>query len=128
MTDLGTALRLDAVASGALGLVLLSLAGMLDEPLGLPVALSMIVGAGLLAWAALVAWVSVGASPALATEVALANVVWVAASVVFAFAGWVDLTGLGAGFVLLQAGAVAAITAMQAAGVRGSRRVAPVPA
>jgi hypothetical protein len=99
-----------------------------DEPLRLPVALSMLVGAGLLAWAALVAWVSVSASPALATEVALANVVWVAASVVFAFAGWAKLTGLGVGFVLLQAAAVAAITAMQAAGVRSSRRVAAVPA
>jgi hypothetical protein len=123
MTNLRTILRLDALASGGLGALLLALGTVLEEPLGLPVTLSFVVGAGLLAWAALVAWVSVGASPTWTAEVVAGNVVWVVASIVFAASGWVALTGLGVAFVLLQAAAVAGISVLQVAGLRAARTV-----
>ena len=121
MFDLRTALRLDALASGGVGALLLGLAGVLEEPLGLPVVLSAVVGAGLLGWAGLVGWISIGASEALAKEVVIGNVVYVGASVALATAGWVDLTGLGVAFVLAQAGAVVGLTALQVSALRGER-------
>lgn len=121
MFDLRTALRLDAFASGGLGALMLATAGVLDEPLGLPVRLTLVVGGVLLAWSGLVGWISVGASESLAKEVIAGNVAWVAASAVFALSGWVELTGLGVAFVVAQAGAVAALTSMQVAGLRAQR-------
>ena len=118
MFDLRTSLRLDAVASGGLGALLLATAGVLDEPLGLPVGLTLAVGGVLLGWSGLVGWISVGASRSLAKEVVAGNVAWVAASAVFAASGWVELTGLGVAFVVAQAGAVAALTCLQVAGLR----------
>jgi hypothetical protein len=121
MFDLRTALRLDALASGGVGALLLGLAGVLEEPLGLPVVLSAVVGAGLLGWAGLVGWISIGASEALAKEVVIGNLVYVGASVALASAGWVDLTGLGVAFVLAQAGAVVGLTGLQVLALRGER-------
>lgn len=123
MLDQRTALRLDALASGALGALLVVLAGVLVGPLGLPVPLSIVVGAGLLAWAAFVAWVSIGVAPTLVTDVILLNTAWVLASVGYALLA--DLTALGVAFVLVQAAAVAALTAMQAAGRRAARAAQP---
>ncbi|ORI27071.1 hypothetical protein [Rhodococcus sp. 1168] len=54
-------------------------------------------------------------------EVVVLNLVWVAASVTFAIGGWGGLTGWGVLFVLVQALAVAALTALQAAARRESR-------
>lgn len=121
MFDLRTALRLDALASGGVGALLLGLAGVLEEPLGLPVVLSAVVGAGLLGWAGLVGWISIGASEALAKEVVIGNLVYVGGSVALASAGWVDLTGLGVAFVLAQAGAVVGLTGLQVLALRGER-------
>ena len=121
MFDLRTALRLDAIASGGLGALLLATAGLLDEPLGLPVGLTLVVGGVLLVWSGLVGWISVGASEPLAKDVVAGNVVWVAASTVFAVSGWVELTWLGVAFVVAQAAAVAGLTCLQVAGLRGQR-------
>jgi hypothetical protein len=126
MFDLRTALRLDALASGGVGALLLGLAGVLEEPLGLPLVLSAVVGAGLLGWAGLVGWISIGASEALAKEVVIGNVVYVGASVALATAGWVDLTGLGVAFVLAQAGAVVGLTGLQVSALRRERTPALV--
>jgi hypothetical protein len=126
MFDLRTALRLDALASGGLGALLLATAGLLDEPLGLPVGLTLAVGGVLLVWSGLVGWISVGAWEPLAKEVVAGNVVWIAASAVFAVSGWVELTGLGVAFVVAQAAAVAGLTCLQVAGLRGQRTSALV--
>lgn len=123
---LRTALRIDAVASGGLGAMLLTLCRSLDDPLGLPVLVSASVGAGLLAWAGLVGWISIDAREPLAKEVVVANVVWVVASGAFAVSGLVDLTGLGVTFVLAQALAVAGVTGMQVRGLREVRTAVPV--
>jgi hypothetical protein len=123
---LRTALRIDAVASGGLGAILLTFCRSLDEPLGLPVLVSASVGVGLLAWAGAVGWISIDAHEPLAREVVVANVVWVLASGAFAVSGWVDLTGLGVTFVLGQALAVAVVTGMQVRGLRQARTAVPV--
>ncbi len=121
MLDLRTALRLDALASGSLGVGLIALSGLLDGPLGLPMPLSLAVGGLLLAWAGLVAWASVRPSAPVVKEIVALNIGYVALSVVFAVSGWVHLTGIGVAFVLLQAGAVVGLVAMQVVGLRAAR-------
>ena len=117
MTDIRTALRLDAAASGALGVLLLALSGLLEGPLGMGATVALAVGAGLVAWAGFVAWVAAGDRPMLVLDVVALNVAWVVASVVAA-AAWDDLTALGVALVLAQAAAVAALTALQLAARR----------
>ncbi|GAB3496639.1 hypothetical protein [Amycolatopsis cihanbeyliensis] len=117
MRDLRTVLRVDAVASGGLGVLLVALSGVLDDLLGLPVLLSVLAGAGLVVWAAFVGWVSVGVTPGPVREVVLGNLVWVLASVAFAAAAWSELTGLGIAFVLAQAAVVLGLLGLQAAGL-----------
>lgn len=125
MNQIRTLLRLDALASGGLGVLLVALAGALEGPLGLDVTLSVVVGLGLLAWAGFLTWVSAHPSPSMVLEVVALNLVWVAASITFAIGGWGGLTGWGVLFVLAQALAVAALTALQAAARRELRTPAP---
>ena len=119
-------LKLDAVASGALGALLLAAGGVLDDLLGTPLALLMPVGLFLLAYAAFV-WV-VGMrrpiSKAAAWAVIALNLVWVVDSVVVVLADWFPLTGLGITFVLTQATAVAVFADLQFLGLRHIRRAA----
>ena len=120
------ALKLDAVASGALGTLLLVTATVLDDLLGIPLALLVPVGLFLLAYAAFV-WI-VGTRrrinrTAAWTVVAL-NLVWVADSVVVVLAGPFPLTGLGVIFILAQAVAVLLFADLQFLGLRRARRAA----
>ncbi len=120
------ALKLDAVASGALGTLLLVTATVLDDLLGIPLALLVPVGLFLLAYAAFV-WI-VGTRrrinrTAAWTVVAL-NLVWVADSVVVVLAGPLPLTGLGVIFILAQAVAVLLFADLQFLGLRRARRAA----
>ncbi|TWD80943.1 hypothetical protein FB561_2041 [Kribbella amoyensis] len=114
-------LRLDAVASGGLGVLLLAAGWALDGPLGLPLGLSLGAGAFLLLWAA--ALLMIGRGPALnrtaVTEVIVVNVAWVIASLALLFL--VDLTGLGIAFVIAQAAAVGLFAELQLTGLRKSR-------
>jgi hypothetical protein len=123
MFDLRRILRLDALASGGLGVLLLVASGPAEELLGLPVALSLTVGGLLLAWAGFVGWVSTHLRRAWVAEVVALNLAYVVASVVFALAGWVALTGPGVAFVLAQAVAVLGLTTAQAASLRAGRVV-----
>ncbi|MET3962848.1 inner membrane protein involved in colicin E2 resistance [Marmoricola sp. OAE513] len=118
MLNLRNALRLDAVASGALGLLVLVLFDPVESELGFPVPFSLAMAGVLLGWAAFVAFVSVNQHRGLVREVVALNVVYVVASIVFAVADWADLTGLGVAFVLVQAAAVAGFTVAQYAGLR----------
>lgn len=95
MPNIRTALRLDAVASGTLGVLLLAFAGVLDGRLGLNVTLP--VGSRRRP-AFLGRFRHVGRRwppPCLVLGVIALNVAWVATSVVFAVAAWGGLTGLG---------------------------------
>lgn len=125
MFDLRTVLRLDALASGGLGVLLLVLFDPAGDELGLPVALSVTVGVLLLGWAGFVSWVAQRPSRPLVTEVIVLNLGYVVASVVLAFSDWVALTDLGVAVVLVQAVAVLGFAAGQVVGLRTSDR-APV--
>ena len=114
------ALRLDAVASGALGLLSLAAAPPLGALLGVPAALLYPVGAGLLVWAAglgLAAARPAVSRPVVRGVIAL-NALWVAASAAAILAGWLPLTAPGTAFVAAQAVAVAAFADLQLVGLR----------
>ncbi|MGC7098636.1 hypothetical protein ACPZ19_28530 [Amycolatopsis lurida] len=121
MFELRNVLRMDALASGALGLVLAALCAVLAEPLGIPVPVSLIAGVGLVGWAAFVGWVSSGLRPGMVREVISINVLYVLGSAAYAFLG--GLTGLGTAFVLVQAVAVLGLSAFQLAGLSSIRAV-----
>lgn len=127
MPNLRTFLRLDALASGGVGLLLLVLANPAEDELGLPVAFSVIAGLVILAWAGFVSWVSIKAPRPLVTEVIALNLVYVAGSLALAVADWVELTDVGVGVVVAQAVAVLGLTVGQYVGLRADDRTA-VPA
>ncbi|RNL65364.1 hypothetical protein EFK50_05240 [Nocardioides marmoriginsengisoli] len=121
---LNLALRLDVLASGGLGLLLLVLTGPAEDELGMPVGFTVGAALVMIGWAGFVAWVSARPSRGLVTEVVALNLVYVAASVLVAVSGWVDLTDLGVAFVLLQGLAVLGLTVWQFLGLRTGDPVA----
>lgn len=117
------ALRLDAVASGALGVLGLAAAPLLGDLLGPSSAVVLGVGAFLGCFA--VALGLLAARPAIpragAWAVVLGNSGWVLGSVVAVVVGWTSLTALGVAVVLAQAMAVAVFAATQWLGLRRMR-------
>jgi hypothetical protein len=113
--DLRAFLRLDAVASGALGLAAAAGAGVLDTLLGLPAGLLLGVGVFLVVYAAgLVALAGRTVIPRPATwVVVLGNSAWVLASLGLVVGAWDRLTVLGVAIVLAQAAAVAVFADLQ---------------
>ena len=114
------ALRLDALASGALGALSLAAAPTLDPLLGVPTGLLWPVGGALLVWAA-APWLAASrpvVGRPIAWSVIALNALWVAASVLAVAAGWLPLTAPGAVFAIAQAVAVAALAEVQLLGLR----------
>lgn len=121
------ALRIDAVASGVMGLALVLAGGSLAALLGLPEPLLRGAGAVLLPYAAAVALVGsrTPVSRAAATGVVAVNVLWVLASAMLLLVdGMVAPTTLGSTFVVLQALAVLAFAEAQWMGLRRAARAA----
>lgn len=123
-------LKLDAVATGAVGALMLLAAGTVvgdERPfvllLGTPLALLVPVGLFLVAFAAFV-WI-VGTRRRVSRPGAWAavviNVAYVVGCVVVIAAGWFPLSALGVAFVLAQAVAVALFAALQLLGLRRTR-------
>jgi hypothetical protein len=121
--SLRTALKLDAIVTGANGAAYLVAAGPLEDLLGLEPALLRGIGAFLLLFAAAV-W-AVAARPQVSSSAALAviaiNVLWTVDSIAFLAAGLADPTTLGAIWIVMQALVVAAFAALQAT-TRGAAR------
>ena len=117
---LRTALRLDAVVTGANGIAYLAAAPLLDDVLGLPGALLRGVGAFLLVYAVAV-WLA-GAGPrirpAAVEAVVAANVLWAIGSVVAVVTGAGSPTTVGAVWLVLQAAVVAGFAALQITALR----------
>lgn len=114
-------LRLDAAASGALGIAAAAGAGVLDTLLGLPAAMLLGVGVFLVVYAAgLLVLAGRPRIPRGATwVVVLGNSAWVLMSLGLAVGAWERLTVLGAVVVLVQAAAVAVFADLQwATGLR----------
>lgn len=123
------ALKLDAVATGAVGALSLAASPILDEDvLGIPATALGAIGLFLIAYAAVV-W-AIGSrqeiSRLAAWAVVVANVDWVILSVVTLAAGWFDLSGLGAALVIAQAVAVLLFADLQLLGLRRGGKSANV--
>jgi hypothetical protein len=120
------AVRLDAAASGAMGVLLAVGGALLDELLGIPAAVLLPVGGFLLVYAAAL-W-ALGSRPRISRPavwaVVAGNLCWVAASVAAVAAGWWSPTAAGVSFVLLQAAAVAVFAELQVSGLRRARTAA----
>lgn len=117
---LRTVLRLDAAVTGANGAAYLLGATLLDGPLGLSAGLLRGVGTFLLVYAAAV-WLVASRrriSGAAVEGVIGANALWAVGSVAVAVLGVGSLTGLGAGWLVLQAVVVAGFAAAQVVGLR----------
>lgn len=113
--DLRAILTLDAIASGAMGLLLLLGATVLDGLFDLPVTFLRVTGAILLPWAValLVAASRQPVNRLAVRAIALVNVAWIAGSLVLLAGTWVDPSALGVAFVIVQAIAVAGFAAIQ---------------
>ena len=113
-------LFVDAVVSGAAGLLMAAGAPFLAPLLGLPAGLLFYAGLALFPFVALlVAVVRRGsASRLLLIDIIAINALWVAASFGLLVSGAVAPTLLGYAFVIAQALAVAALAALQLAGFR----------
>lgn len=118
-------LKLDAVASGAVGAGLLALSPFVDDLFGMAPALAVPAGVFLLPYAAWVWYVAT--RPRLSTvavwTVVILNLVWVVDSALLA-AGSSSLTALGTAFVVAQALAVLGFAVLQYTGLRGPRTAA----
>jgi len=126
-TQLRRALLLDAMASGAMGVLLLLGAGPLEPLLGLPGSLLRGVGLLLIPFAALLVWLAPRASAlrGAVRAVVVGNVLWIVASILLLVSGEVAPTGLGTFFVALQAAAVAVFAYLEH---RAAGRDAGLPA
>ncbi|MGW9214028.1 hypothetical protein ACWGR4_44675 [Embleya sp. NPDC055664] len=117
------ALRLDAIATGAVGLAALAGCAFLDGALGLPTAFLAGLGAFLVLYAVGV-WLIGGSDTPHRTAVRAViglNLVWFADSVAMAIAGWLDPTTLGTTLIVLQAVAVLGFADLQILGLRKAR-------
>ena len=118
--DLRTALRLDALASGTMGVLLFLAARPLSGLFELPVALLRGVGLLLVPFALFLGWLAMRPhlSRPLAWSIVIANVLWVVASLLVPATGWFAPTTLGTAFVIAQAAAVALFAHLEYAGLR----------
>jgi glucose uptake protein GlcU len=119
-TFLRRALQLDAVASGATGLLMIAGAGLVEGLLGLPAALLRGAGLVLVPYVAFVIYTGTReAIPRPAVwAIIVANVLWAAASALLLISGWVAPTGVGYAFVIAQAVVVALLGELQYVGLR----------
>ena len=118
------ALVLDALASGATGLLMIAGASLVEGLLGLPAALLRGAGLVLVPYVAFVVYTGTRETisrPAVWTIIA-ANVAWAAASALLLVSGWVSPTALGYAFVIAQAVVVALLGELQYMGLRRGLR------
>jgi hypothetical protein len=118
---LARALRIDAAASGAMGLLLAVDAPSLQTIFGLPGSLLRAVGVFLLPFAAVLLLLAPRAARALGLIrlIIAGNLLWIAASLVLIVATSATITLLGEAFVLGQAAAVAVFVYLEVRALRG---------
>jgi hypothetical protein len=123
---LRVALLADAVASGAMGVLLAAAAEPLAGWFGLPLALLREVGLLLIPYAALLGYLAArNPAPRLPAQLIVAgNVLWVIASVALLISGLVAPTALGTAFVIAQALVVAILAELQLLSLRRRRLAA----
>lgn len=120
MITVPLALRLDALASGGLGVLAVAVAGPLEDWLGLPTAVLVPLGLFLVAYAAALVVIArglPGTRPAV-PAVIVGNLLWVLASVIVVVTGVFTLSTLGTVVVLAQAATVAVFAELQIVALR----------
>lgn len=124
--QLRNALRIDAVVSGAAGLLMVLGSGLLAQPLSLPQPLLFWAGLAFLPWCGALLWA--GARKSLPRLVVLdvigLNALFVAICVILPFSGLIAPNLLGTTFILAQGAVVAAFVAMQYAALRATASLA----
>lgn len=123
---LRTALKIDAVACGLTGLGFIGTPRTHNDLFGLPAGLTLPTGVFLLLFAVAV-WFTGSRrriEPRAVIAVISANVAWVVASVAVIAAGWLELTSIGIGYVVLQALAVGILAELEFIGMRRLHRTA----
>lgn len=120
LTDLRTALSLDAVVTGLNGVAYLAAGSVLDDVLGIPGTVLRVVGVFLIAYALSVWAVRTPRtiSRPLAYSVVAANAAWVAGSLIVAISGWHSPTTIGTVWIVTQAAVVAAFAELQITALR----------
>lgn len=116
----------DAVASGAVGVLLAFGGPTLESLTGLQAVMTTPAGYFLIAYAAFVGFLGARASlpGAVVWLVIVGNAVWALESLMLLVLGWAQPTSLGYAFVIAQALAVAAFAELQYMGLRRSARLA----
>lgn len=117
-------LRVDAIASVAMGASFHFSAGFRQALEGLPPSLTEPTGVALGLFGATVLFISGwhGMSTTAVWIIIAFNAMWIAGSITLIVAGWLPLTGLGIGFVAVQAAAVALFSALEFIGLRRLQR------
>jgi hypothetical protein len=119
-------LIVDAVSSGAMGLLLALGAGLLEPLLGIPATLLDYAGLALVPFAALVAYVATRHDlprPGV-WAIIVCNAVWTIDSLLMLLSGFVSPTALGTAFVIVQALLVAVLAELEYVGLRKTTAVA----
>jgi hypothetical protein len=113
-------LRIDAIASGASGVLLLIGGQVLADLFGIPTGLLVPVGFLLLAYAAALWFTETrpNLNASAVQAIVAANALWIVTSVLVVVLGWFPLTGLGVAFVLTQAAAVAILADLEFTSLR----------
>jgi hypothetical protein len=126
-TFLRRVLLLDAVSSGAMGILLLTCSGLLAGLLSLPAELLREAGMVLVPFALAVGFLGTRSqlSRVAVWAVIAVNAVWAIDSVVLLFTGWVEPNLLGSAFVIGQAAFVAVMAELELIGMRKSATAVP---
>lgn len=116
------ALQLDALASGAMAVMLVAGAGYLAAFLNLPETFLRSTGVFLLAWTALVGFLATREtlSKAIVWAVIVGNAVWTIDSLALLATNWIAPNTLGIAFIVMQAVAVGLFAELQVMGLRKS--------
>lgn len=119
-------LGLDAVASGAAGLLMTLGSSLLADLVALDPAVTRPAGLFLIVWAAGLAALALRPAPPrpLVLGVVAVNLLWVIESVMSLALGWLQPNAAGVAFVLAQAAAVGGFAGLQVIALGASRRTA----
>jgi hypothetical protein len=113
-------LAVDSIGTAAMALCTVIFARPLSELLGIPVQLLTGMGLALLPFTAWVGWLARQTNPPRKQVWLLiaSNDVWIVASLLVAFSGWLPLTTLGVEFVVAQALLTVVITTLEFVAIR----------
>ncbi len=126
--SLRSILLVDGIVSGAMGILFIAGAGILDGAFDLPTAFLRSVGVVLVPWFALLAVIATRQTinRSAVRFVIAVNLGWVVASILLPFTGWVEPNALGVVFIIAQAMAVVGFALVQIA--KQAETASPTPA